>query len=400
MSNDYLVHVLVLGLATTAALVPPARPRLLARAAFLAGMVVNEVPHLVLALLAASTAAAIWSGDLRTDVLSGVLLAGAVATAVMLILLTRRAARSRSVAEAALRAAGMDRAPARRSWWRTALTPLPIRPRSVRRLRNLRYGDHRRQRLDVLRRRDRPTGGPVLVYFHGGGYFSGSKNWEARGLLHHLAARGWVCVSATYRLRPGAGFEEHLADAEAAMAWARTHAGEHGADATTVVLAGSSAGAHLTSLYALRAKPEERPAAAVCLYGYYGRYYGRGADEAVTSTPFALPASEAPPFLIAHGSLDNYTSAGTARALAGKLRAESSQPVVHLELPGGQHAFDIVSSWRLTAVLDTLDALLAVIGVAAGGTSTGRSAGAVPSPPEVRRAEAFARPSDRHLEAS
>ncbi|GIJ11646.1 alpha/beta hydrolase [Micromonospora andamanensis] len=366
MPNDYLVHVLVLGLATTAALTPPARPRPLARAAFLAGMVVNEVPHLVLTLLALSTVAAVWSGDLRRDVWSGVLLAGATATGVMLIALTRRATRSRSAAGAALRAAGIDRAPARRSLWRTALTPLPFRPHSVQRLRNLRYGDHRRQRLDVLRRRDRPASGPVLVYFHGGGYFSGSKNWEGRGLLHHLAERGWLCVSATYRLRPGAGFEEHLADATAAMAWARTHAAEYGADASTVVMAGSSAGAHLTSLYALRATPDERPAAAVCLYGYYGRYYGRSAEETVASTPFALPASDAPAFLIAHGTLDNYTPAAAARALADKLRAESSQPVVHVELPGGQHAFDLVRSWRLTAVIDALDVLLADIDVGAG----------------------------------
>lgn len=365
MPNDYLVHVLVLGLATAVALAPPGRPWLLAQAAFLAGMVVNEVPHLVLGLLALSTGIAIWSGDLRRDVVSVALLVGAAATAVMLVALTRRAVRAGAAADAALRVAKVDAAPERRSRWRTAVTPLPFRPRSVQRLRNVRYGDHRRQRLDVLRRRDRRTGGPVLVYFHGGGYFSGSKNWEGRGLLHHLAERGWVCVSATYRLRPGFGFEDHLADAHAAMAWARDHAGTFGADPSTVVMAGSSAGAHLTSLYSLGATPDERPAAAVCLYGYYGRYYGRGADEDVVSTPFALDAAGAPPFLLAHGSLDNQTPAATARELADKLRGESSSPVVHVELPGGQHAFDLVSSWRTTAVIETLDALLVDIGVGA-----------------------------------
>lgn len=363
MPNDFLVHVVVIGLATVAAWAPPARPRLVARAAFLAGMVVNEVPHLALLLLALSTTVAMWGGDLGRDVLSGVLLAGAAATAVVLVALTRRAARAGSSATTALRTAGIEPGPPRRSGWRTALTPLPFRPRSVQRLRNLRYGEHRRQRLDVVCRRDRPTGGPVLVYFHGGGYFSGSKNWEARGLLHHFAERGWVCVSATYRLRPKAGFDEHLADARAAMAWARSHAADYGADAAHVVMAGSSAGAHLTSLYALGATPDERPAAAVCLYGYYGRYYGGGADESRPSTPFALSASDAPPFLIAHGSLDNYASPTQARALADRLRLESSAPVVHVELPGGQHAFDIVTSWRLTAVIGALDALLEDIGV-------------------------------------
>jgi acetyl esterase/lipase len=366
MPNDFLVHVLVLGLAAAAALAPPARPRPLARAAYLAGMVVNEVPHLFLVLLAAMTAVAVWSGDLGRDTLSLVLLTGAAATALMQVALIHRAARSRSVAGASLRAAGVDRTPAEREWWRTALTPLPFRPRSVHRARDLRYGDHRRQRLDVLWRRDRPTGGPVLVYLHGGGYFSGSKNWEARGLLHHFARRGWVCVSATYRLRPGSGFEDHLADAGAAMAWARAHAAEYGGDPSRVVMAGSSAGAHLTSLYSLAATPDERPCAAVCLYGYYGRYYGRDADEAVTSTPFALDASDAPAFLIAHGTLDNHTSAAAARALADKVRAESAAPVVHVELPGGQHAFDMVSSWRLTAVIDALDVLLAEVGARQG----------------------------------
>jgi acetyl esterase/lipase len=199
----------------------------------------------------------------------------------------------------------------------------------------------------------------VLVYFHGGGYVSGGKNWEARGLLHHFAQRGWVCISASYRLRPHADFEEHLADAHSAMAWARAHAREHGGNPTKVVMAGSSAGAHLTSLYALASTPEERPVAAVCLYGYYGRYYGRGADEKTPSSPFALDASAAPAFLIAHGSLDSYTPASTARALGEKVKAQSSKPVVHVELPGGQHAFDLLRSWRLSAVIGALGALAA-----------------------------------------
>ena len=42
LPNDYLVQVVVLTFATAAALAPPRRPRPLAKAAFLAGMVVNE----------------------------------------------------------------------------------------------------------------------------------------------------------------------------------------------------------------------------------------------------------------------------------------------------------------------------------------------------------------------
>ena len=65
--------------------------------------------------------------------------------------------------------------------------------------------------------------GPVLVYFHGGGYRGGAKNREARPLVYRLASQGWLCVSASYALRP-APFSESLADARRAVAWARTRA--------------------------------------------------------------------------------------------------------------------------------------------------------------------------------
>jgi acetyl esterase/lipase len=257
-----------------------------------------------------------------------------------------------------LREAGIAVPKMDKAWsWRVALTPFPLRPRRVARITNLHYGEHRRQRLDVYHRRDRPTGGPVLVYLHGGGYYSGSKHHEGRALLHQLAERGWVCISATYRLRPRAGFEEHLADARSALDWARVHATEYGGDPSSLVMAGSSAGAHLTSLLAL--DPDAGLTAAICLYGHYERYYGRTADESVTSTPFALSAAHAPPIFIAHGENDTWTSAAVARQLSRKLRQESTEPVVGIELPGGQHGFDLLRSWRYAAVLAGVDAFLA-----------------------------------------
>lgn len=104
------------------------------------------------------------------------------------------------------------------------------------------YGADPRQRLDVYRPRNAKSPGPVLAYFHGGGYFSGENRWEARTLLYQLTARGWTCISATYRLRPRFGFTEHLADARAVLTWAYENADVHGGDTATVVMAGSSAG--------------------------------------------------------------------------------------------------------------------------------------------------------------
>jgi len=359
MLIGYLINVLVVATFTAVALAPPRRPRLAARAAYLLGMVVTEVPHLAAGLpLALATASAVTGGVGGHDRTSAVLLTSAGVVAVGLGVLAHRGIAARDAVAAGLRTAGVAGPELPRAWaWRTAVTPLPVRPRDVTRVRDLRYGEHRRHRLDVYHRRDRPAGGPVLLYLHGGGYYSGGKHREGRALLHRLAARGWVCVSATYRLRPNASFEDHLADARAALSWARAHATDFGADGATVVMAGSSAGAHLTSLCAL--DPDTRPSAAVCLYGYYGRYYGRTATEAVPSTPLALAGTDAPPFFVAHGDRDTWTPAEGARALTAKLRRESRRPVVGVELPGGQHGFDLLRSWRCSAVLAGIDAFLA-----------------------------------------
>src|SRR5699024_3150215 len=168
-----------------------------------------------------------------------------------LLELLRRALLAHRVMNAVMAEHGRH-ASRRWAWWaRPLLFPFPWRPRSVKRTGPIFYGDHSRQRLDAYRSRDVQDPGPVLVYFHGGGYFTGSNRHEARALLYHLASKGWTCISAAYRLRPRFGFTEHLADARAALAWAHANAADHGGDTNRVVMAGSSAGGHLTALCAL-----------------------------------------------------------------------------------------------------------------------------------------------------
>jgi acetyl esterase/lipase len=366
LSYGYLITLAVFGTCTVAALAPPRRPATVARAAYLLGVVVNEVPQLYALLLLTATAQTL--GDLTGVGGMVELLLTAVVLGGLVVIASRGLQAQRAVSNGLLRA-GMGPPGANRSRLLVMLAPLPVRPRRVQRIGGVRYGAGRRHRLDVYRRRGGDSGGPVLVYLHGGGYYSGSKHREARALLHRLADRGWVCISATYRLRPEAGFEDHLEDAKRVVAWAHEHAASYGGDARTLVMAGSSAGAHLTALCALTQDDPRLQAGfenattrvdgAICLYGYYGRYYGRGQGESPTSTPFELDGSAAPPFLLAHGDRDSWTPVEDARALTDKLRAESRREVVYLELPGGQHGFDLVCSWRFEAVLGAVDTFLA-----------------------------------------
>lgn len=251
------------------------------------------------------------------------------------------------------------------------LMPIAFRPRDVERVPNLSYGDAGRANLlDLYRHRSRPTGAPVLIHFHGGGYYGGRKNVESRALLHRFARRGWVTVSANYRLRPQAGFYDHLADAKKVIAWVRRHGHEYGADPSIIVLAGGSAGGHMSTIAALTQNdPRYQPgfeaadttvSAVVSLYGWHGGYYEIGGP-ASPAGPLGHDAATAPPFFIAHGRRDSLAHVETARRTVEHLRAGSAQPVVYAELPHGQHAFDLFHSPRFSAVVDGVEAFTAAL---------------------------------------
>ncbi len=355
------------------ALEPIRRPRLLAVTSYLAALGASELPQLFLVLVLTAHVPTIVENGVPDEPAGWALLALAVLTVAGLAVLGVRSWRAWGVVARGLTEGLGDRVGYRPSLTRilhVLVAPFPVHPRRVERIRDVSYGDAgRRNRLDVYRLRSRPTGAPVLVYLHGGGYVSGAKHREARALLHRMAAEGWVCVSANYRLRPEAAFLDHVVDAKKVLAWVREQGPAYGADPGTVVISGSSAGGHLAALAALTpGEPAYQPgfeqadtsvSAAVCLYGYYGRYYGRAEDELPPSSPLDLDLAHAPPIFLAHGDRDTYVPVDGARALAMRLRGSSSHPVVYAELPGGQHGFDRFRSVRFEAVVDGVAAFLA-----------------------------------------
>src|SRR6185437_7225355 len=113
------------------------------------------------------------------------------------------------------------------------------------------YGPDRAHRVDIYCSRAAAATRPVLIHFHGGGFVSGGKSRESVALLNQLAADGWLCLSANYRLRGAGQHPNALIDAKRVIAWIRAHADEFGADPSSVFLAGCSAGAHLAVSAAL-----------------------------------------------------------------------------------------------------------------------------------------------------
>ena len=353
---------------------PPHRPLPLARAVYYLSVAANELPMLVLLLLALTVSSSLLFDDVDPTLGPLPTVAGIALGLFLLVglaILQRRIIRSRAVI-----AHTMDLSAEARPFRWTWPAPLPLRPREVERIAGLTYGPGGREhRLDLYRRRHRDgaatpaSPAPVLLYFHGGGYRSGSKHFESRHLLHRMAQRGWVVLSASYGLRPGTTWPGHLIDAKRVIAWVHEHAAEHGMDPSRIVISGSSAGGHLATHCALTGgDPLLQPgfeeidthvAAAVVLYGYLGRYYGQRPGEQPASHPLDLSVSGAPPVLIVHGALDNWVPVVQARDLATHLRDGSPSPVVYAELPGAQHGFDVFASPRFRAVVGGIERFLA-----------------------------------------
>jgi len=231
---------------------------------FTLGYLINEQPFLGLYWLAAGTVTTLAWGDAGMPLWW--LSVGAVAVPVtVLIALAVRARTARPALRAALRQGLRDHCPQtavlRRSripLIRVLFLPVISYRPDVRRFRNLRYGEARRGHLlDVYASRRPPQGAPVLIYLHGGGFRIGSKMLGARPLLYRLASHGWVCVSANYRLSPRASYGDRVIDVKRVIAWVREHGAAYGADPSTVILAGGSAGAHLAATAACRSVAAE-----------------------------------------------------------------------------------------------------------------------------------------------
>ncbi|MGW3607958.1 MULTISPECIES: alpha/beta hydrolase [unclassified Micromonospora] len=378
MPVGYLITVAFVAIGTLFALAPVPWSRPLGRLSYYSGLVVNELPFAAfLYMLILPTWLAFAEGDINSA--GGWAVVGlAAATTPGLAIIAHRAlgdwariehamdeglgAGWRTTLDAELAEGLRHRLP----WARIVLRPIFRRRWEVRRVANLAYGDAgRRNLLDVYHHRSRPEGAPVLIHLHGGGYSGGHKNSQSLPLLYHLASRGWVCISANYRLRPQAQHPDHLIDLKKVIAWVREHAHEYGADPATLFVAGSSAGGHMAALAALTPNdPAFQPGfedadtsvtGAIYLNGWYGGYFGQGPE----SSPLAHITADAPPFLVAHGDLDPLVPVADARHFADQLRRTSTNAVVYAELRGGNHAFDLFHSLRFEAVIDAIEAFTA-----------------------------------------
>ena len=202
--------------------------------------------------------------------------------------------------------------------------------------RDIAYEAGPRHTLDVYAPKRAAEPAPVVVFFYGGNWDSGSREMY-RFVGAALAARGVLAVIPEYRLYPQVHFPAFMHDAAAALAWTRAHIASFGGDARRLFLMGHSAGAQIATLLALDPtylRSRDLSPGVVCgVIGLAGPYdflplhdpelmtiFGPEAERP-RSQPINYVTSRAPPMLLLAGRDDTTVDPGNTLRLAAKLAA-------------------------------------------------------------------------------
>lgn len=207
---------------------------------------------------------------------------------------------------------------------------------------------------------------PVLVYFHGGGWMTGSIAGSDRAVRLMANEAKAIIVSVQYRLAPENPYPAAWDDAEDAFAWAKANAASFGGDPAMMAVGGDSAGGNLAiSVSSRRLAAGQTPPLYQLLYypavdmrrdypswTLFGQGYGLDvgyADYAVPRvfgkrdlsepeiSPIAAKSLEATPAtILATAGFDILRDAG--RAYATRLESEGVS-VIYLNFASLNHSF-------------------------------------------------------------
>lgn len=197
--------------------------------------------------------------------------------------------------------------------------------------------------------------GRVLLFWHGGGWTSGYKEWMSF-MAPAFTGAGVTFVSAGYRLAPEHIFPIGLDDCAAAVHWVRGHIDEHLEERrgdARLFIGGHSAGGHYAALLAASADKTARrgmPAGLIrgclALSGVFDfgpgsglnmrpRFLGPDAATDLLASPVRHIDAPAP-FLVAYGSTDFAHLVPQGHAFVEALRAAGGE-AEELVLPERTH---------------------------------------------------------------
>jgi acetyl esterase/lipase len=189
--------------------------------------------------------------------------------------------------------------------------------------RDVSYGEHARNVVDIFAAENGAARRPVLMFVHGGGFVRGIKRAPGSAFYDNVmvfaARNGMVGVNVEYRLAPEFAWPSGIQDLAAAVAFARDNIARFGGDPNRVFLMGHSAGASHVAGYV--SHPEffgpkgSGLAGAIFSSGSYDlkteepgdsqvAYYGADASRYQERAPLPGLVKSSIPFMVSSAELD------------------------------------------------------------------------------------------------
>ncbi|QWT20338.1 alpha/beta hydrolase [Bacillus sp. NP157] len=219
------------------------------------------------------------------------------------------------------------------------------------------------------------TNAPVVVYFYGGDWQHGKRQWD-RWMGEALARNGVVAVVPDIRLWPIVPMAGFLADAVQAVGWVHEHIGEFGGAPGDLFLMGHSSGGHIAAMLATDkqwlATVGMQPRDLAGWIGVAGTYdflpidddadylgmFGTSPAAQAASQPVNFVDGDEPPALLLQGEKD--TEVYPSEALSMQARYNDAGEAAELKLyPGVGHEGLLLSfgpmKHRASTLADTID---------------------------------------------
>ena len=119
--------------------------------------------------------------------------------------------------------------------------------------REIAYGRHPRQVLDIYAPKGTPSKAPVVIFLHGGAFVDGNKDRTPEIFANvgwYLARHGIIVINLEYRLAPEFKFPSAAEDVKLSVAWTKENITRFGGDPDRIFVMGHSAGAAHVGSYA------------------------------------------------------------------------------------------------------------------------------------------------------
>lgn len=238
------------------------------------------------------------------------------------------------------------------------------------------------------------SSGLALIYVHGGGWAYGKRNISKFPYFRQLSSQGHLIMDIDYTLNPKTSVPGMVMDVKRAIIWLKANASRYHIDPERIVLAGQSAGGHLSLLAAytgnyLGLQPDGSSAdtSVRAVISYYGppdmaalhddiearfnrllkgqmgqSLQERAGDEHSLAhgiaglvggsvvdvpemyrliSPITYVDADCPPTMLIHGTHDLMVSHLNVERLLAALR-QNDVPSIYIPMPGCDHSFESV----------------------------------------------------------